>query len=32
VVTSDRELAGRVRAAGAETEGAARFRARLDAY
>jgi predicted RNA-binding protein with PIN domain len=30
VVTSDRELAARVRAAGAETEGAGRFRARLD--
>ena len=31
VVTSDRELAARVQAAGAEVEGAARFRARLDA-
>jgi predicted RNA-binding protein with PIN domain len=30
VVTSDRQLAARVRAAGAETEGAAAFRARLD--
>ncbi len=30
VVTSDRELASRVRAAGAEVEGAGRFRARLD--
>ena len=30
VVTSDRELAARVRAAGAEVEGAGRFRARLD--
>jgi predicted RNA-binding protein with PIN domain len=30
VVTSDRALAARVRAAGAETEGAGRFRARLD--
>ena len=30
VVTSDRELATRVRAAGAEIEGAGRFRARLD--
>jgi predicted RNA-binding protein with PIN domain len=30
VVTSDRALAERVRAAGAETEGAGRFRARLD--
>jgi predicted RNA-binding protein with PIN domain len=30
VVTSDRELADRVRAAGADVEGAARFRARLD--
>jgi len=31
VVTSDRELASRVRAAGADVEGAGRFRARLDA-
>jgi hypothetical protein len=31
VVTSDRELAARVTAAGAEVEGAGRFRARLDA-
>jgi len=30
VVTSDRELADRVRAAGAAVEGAGRFRARLD--
>jgi predicted RNA-binding protein with PIN domain len=30
VVTSDRALASRVRAAGAEVEGAGRFRARLD--
>jgi predicted RNA-binding protein with PIN domain len=30
VVTSDRELADRVRAAGADVEGAGRFRARLD--
>ena len=30
VVTSDRELAARVRAAGAGVEGAGRFRARLD--
>jgi uncharacterized protein YaiI (UPF0178 family) len=30
VVTSDRELASRVRAAGADVEGAGRFRARLD--
>jgi len=30
VVTSDRDLAARVRAAGAEVEGAGRFRARLD--
>jgi hypothetical protein len=30
VVTSDRELASRVRAAGAGVEGAGRFRARLD--
>jgi predicted RNA-binding protein with PIN domain len=30
VVTSDRELAARVQAAGAEVEGAGRFRARLD--
>jgi predicted RNA-binding protein with PIN domain len=30
VVTSDRALAERVRAAGAEVEGAGRFRARLD--
>jgi predicted RNA-binding protein with PIN domain len=32
VVTSDRALAERVRAAGAETEGAGKFRARLDAH
>ncbi len=31
VVTSDRELADRVRAAGADVEGAGRFRERLDA-
>lgn len=31
VVTSDRALAARVRAAGAHVEGAGRFRARLDA-
>jgi predicted RNA-binding protein with PIN domain len=31
VVTSDRELAASVQAAGAEVEGAGRFRARLDA-
>jgi hypothetical protein len=31
VVTSDRELADRVRAAGADVEGAGRFRVRLDA-
>ena len=30
VVTSDRELAERVRAAGADVEGAGRFRSRLD--
>jgi hypothetical protein len=30
VVTSDRELADRVRAAGADVEGAGRFRAQLD--
>jgi predicted RNA-binding protein with PIN domain len=30
VVTSDRELAARVEAAGAQVEGAGRFRARLD--
>jgi hypothetical protein len=30
VVTSDRELASQVRAAGADVEGAGRFRARLD--
>ena len=30
VVTSDRELASRVRAAGADIEGAGRFRGRLD--
>jgi uncharacterized protein YaiI (UPF0178 family) len=30
VVTSDRELADRVRAAGADVEGAGHFRARLD--
>jgi hypothetical protein len=32
VVTSDRELAGRVAAAGAGVEGAGRFRARLDEH
>ncbi len=32
VVTSDRALAARVRAAGADTEGAGRFRARLDEF
>jgi hypothetical protein len=32
VVTSDRALAERVRAAGAHVEGAGRFRARLDAF
>jgi predicted RNA-binding protein with PIN domain len=31
VVSSDRELAARVQAAGAQVEGAGRFRARLDA-
>jgi predicted RNA-binding protein with PIN domain len=31
VVTSDRELAARVQATGAQVEGAGRFRARLDA-
>jgi predicted RNA-binding protein with PIN domain len=31
VVTSDRELAARVQAAGAQVEGAGRFRSRLDA-